>query len=132
MNELRQKRREILAQIDKLEKERCEKCADRLLYGANAPKSYYECRCKAAVRIRELGDQLLRFTTKRVDLVDEHLKMQPKELTLTLYQEIKKVDFDGKKITDYAIAKHYGINPRNFAGWKKREWENELTTRCHQ
>lgn len=125
--ELRKKRCEILSQIDKLEKRRCEKCTDRLLYGANAPKSFYECECEAAVEIRKLGEQLMKLITERMDPAEEFLKMQPDELTLEVYQEIKQAEFDGKKITDYAIARRYGINPKNFVNWKKREWGIETT-----
>lgn len=48
----RRKRRQILVEIDELEKERCEVCR---LSGWKATLEEYRCGCTAAVEIRKRG-----------------------------------------------------------------------------
>lgn len=49
-------RLEVLAEIDRLENERCDNCRGPM--GLNAKVDRYRCGCPAAVRIRKIGDKL--------------------------------------------------------------------------
>lgn len=55
--EIKQKRKELLARIDRLELNRCKVCKS----AAINPKST-KCQCQAAVEIRDLGKQLDELT----------------------------------------------------------------------
>lgn len=120
---LKSKRREILLKIDRLEKRRCPNCT---MEGVrNAESARYLCNCDSAVKIRILGDKLMDLITKRIDPTEEFLKTLPEELTVKVYREIKSLDFDGKVITDRAIARHYKMSGSTWTRWKN---EHNLIT----
>ena len=56
---MRQKRIEILKQIDLLESKRCDKCTAHSKYNNTL------CECPAAVKVRKLGDELMMLTKPR-------------------------------------------------------------------
>jgi len=53
---MRWNRIEAYAEIDRLDKERCNNCSGFL--GPNASVKEYQCKCSAAVKIREIGKYL--------------------------------------------------------------------------
>lgn len=109
----KQVRKTILAQIDALEKQRCDKC--------NTQSAGINCKCKAAVEIRKLGKEFEAISkVKR--------KARIKELLSTLtYESINLETYDALKcleITDKEIIQRSKINQFDLHLWR---FENGLT-----
>ena len=64
VDDIKQKRIEILAEITKLNKDRCDRCS-----GSTFPTR--PC-CDASVQVRELGKQLLTLVKERKACAGEH------------------------------------------------------------
>lgn len=50
-------RLEILSEIDRLDRQRCDNCRGRI--GFNTPVAQMRCGCKAAVKIREMANKMI-------------------------------------------------------------------------
>ena len=120
--EMRRKRLEILSEIDRLEKDRCDFCIDEAL-SKNNNKS--NCDCPASVEVLKLGNQLLKLVSSRktTDLEDikapnmQHVTI--KDLTVDLYKKMKLA-----KMRDVDIYRKAKVGSDTFYRWKT---ENGLT-----
>lgn len=106
MMSLKEKRVEVLNDIERLLKERCEKCMSS---GNNAS---IWCECYASVGLRKCGDELLRLTKPRT--WDKKLDQVKKEGTLTLreYTELLKYG-----VTRSEVANVLGIVDTKLSDW---------------
>lgn len=109
MKTLKQRRRELLIQIDKYSARRCENC--RLGKGNNAKM---DCICMASIKIRELGDQLVSLVNKRN--WESKLKEIGKKGKITVSDYI---DLQIYEVKDDEIAKRLGVPTHIFRNWKK-------------
>lgn len=103
----KQVRKTILAQIDTLEKQRCDKC--------NTQSAGINCKCKAAVEIRKLGKKFEAISAVK-------RKARIKELLSTLtYESINLETYGALKcleITDREITQRSKINPIELHHWR--------------
>lgn len=108
-------RQRILAQISELEKQRCSTCAH---YNDASTK----CDCAAAVKIRELGQQLIDITAnKRKSILAEKLKrIRQDGLTVEGYKELREMDLTNKQ-----IIKALGVSEPKFYEWKSSALGNQ-------
>ena len=90
---MRQKRIEILKQIDLLESKRCNECTAHSKYNNTL------CGCPAAVKVRKLGDELMLLTKPRGGNAAARLdKMKFEDMTVEIYKDIKKTGMSDKDI----------------------------------
>lgn len=120
-HDLRRKRLEILYEIDRLEKERCNFCADDAL-SHNTNKS--SCDCHASVEVRKLGNQLLKLVSKRKDAV---VKVIPNFAGLTIdnLTAEKYKEFKAQSVSDVLIMKNLNIGTHRFYKWKREVGLND-------
>lgn len=104
----RAERLAILKEIEMLNRDRCKDCTVLAISNDNNSR----CGCPAAVRIRELGNRLMRTTPRAV--VDETPRITDVELTVEGYKALK-----GRGIKDRNIAKYFKIGESKLSRWKK-------------
>lgn len=108
--DIKTQRLEILAKIDVLDKERCEKCI-----GGQNTNEEMNCNCPAAVKVRKLGKEYASLATevreKRMKALINELKCNG--LSVELYQKLRETELTDKQI----IAKSK-MNKRDFVEWK--------------
>lgn len=118
---LKQARRAILAEIDRLEVERCEKCAGPVGNQSNRSE-VANCDCAAAVRIRELGSILSQDNAviKKEVFKEPAVPVVPPDeiITVEKYQEMK-----ASGLRDQDIMKAIGWHTAKFYAWKR---ENKI------
>ena len=114
--DMRRKRLEILLEIDRLDKLRCEFCATDSGF-SSANKSI--CDCPSSVEVAKLGNQLMKLVSARKN-AETKVKITPNFTDLTLenltvkkYQEFKK-----QEVSDAAIFKGLGVGARRLNKWK--------------
>lgn len=104
---MRRERLNILRRIAELDEERCDKCIDREMT---------ICECRAAVKVRNLGDKLITLTRPRRREADDMLRaLTFEDLTPEVYATLKR-----EKVSDREIAKFCKVNPPEINRWKKR------------
>lgn len=117
---LSQARRSVLAEIDRLDAERCDAC--RL---PNSIKP--NCECYAATRVRELGNALcsvgvipkvesvkIKKVVKPVETKESLLKaITPETFTVEVYETLKRL-----KVSDTEIQKRLAWHGSKFYAWK--------------
>lgn len=106
---LKQRRRELLMQIDKYSERRCENC--KLGKGNNAKM---DCICMASIKIRELGSQLDSLVNKRS--WESELNGIRKRGRITVLEYIDLQIYD---ITDERIAEVLGVPAYIFRNWRR-------------
>lgn len=106
----------ILYEIELLKKQTCEKCQNK-----QSKISRVNCKCKAAVKIRELGDRLMNLVNDRswqglLDEIKERRRMTVKQyMTLRRYEE-----------SDEELLKILGVGEVTFRRWKNRNGLSNL------
>lgn len=121
--ELRKSRLKVLAEIDRLDKLRCDFCSNEIVGNSYEEKS--KCDCSAAVEIRGLGDQLMKLVSKQkvkeVEL-DPIAELPPmpniegltiNELSVEIYKQLKLW-----KMTDAQIKRKIRVGNDKFHKWK--------------
>lgn len=107
----KQKRLEILAKIDVLEKKRCSACE-----GTANNSGEMKCKCPAAVEIRKLGvayESVSKETrAKRIKALIKQLKQS--YLTKDLYMALRELE-----VTSKEIQKHSKMKESDFVYWKR-------------
>lgn len=122
---LRKSRLEVLAEIDRLEKLRCDFCH---LDAGFSPVEKSRCGCDAAVAIRKLGIRLNKLLSPRRDEDCEVLPplnmdgLTIETITPELYKAMKL-----RKMTDTQIFKHLRIGGVRFNKWKKENGVGKKT-----
>lgn len=108
--EAKEKRIELLKQIDVLNKDRCEVCA-----GDNAGHESTRCKCPAAVAIRKLGAEYESIATaSRKGRINALFRQGRKEgLTLELYTALRELELNNEQ-----IYKGIRMPERDYYDWK--------------
>lgn len=108
--EAKEKRIELLKQIDVLDKDRCDVCA-----GDNAGHESTRCKCPAAVAIRKLGVEYESIATaSRKGRISALLRQGRKEgLTLELYTALRELELNNEQ-----IYKGIRMQERDYYDWK--------------
>ena len=100
----------ILLEIEDLNKLRCGQCT--------VPLNHLEatCQCYAAVKVRELGHEMLNLTKPRnaheFDLLE---KVGIENLAEGIYRQVKAAG-----LKEVEIAKALKVSPANLYNWRKR------------
>lgn len=124
--ELLKSRLKVLAEIDRLDKKRCDFCSNEIEGNSYEEKS--KCGCSAAVEIRGLGDQLMKLVSKR-KVNEIELPPMPNvngltidKLTVKMYEQLKS-----RKMTDTQIMKQLCVGTNKFHKWKSDNRLNHKT-----
>lgn len=120
MKTLKQRRLELLIQIDKYSARRCNNC--RLGQGNNS-KIY--CVCQASMKIRELGDQLMSLINARAWEKDLKGIGKRGKITISEYIDLQKYD-----VTDVDIAEQLGVPAHRLRLWKKENNVSVIRKMC--
>lgn len=114
--QLRSARTKILHEISVLDTQRCEHCTPDDDERWN--KSTSNCECVAAVKIRELGEDLMKLVSERIEVKKkvptfDFGENTIKTLTVKLYREAK-----AQGLTDPMISESLGVNKSTVDRWK--------------
>lgn len=112
-SEVKQKRRAILQQIDRLEKNRCIVCI-----GGTANTKEINCQCEAAVEIRKLGAEYEAVAkSSRKNRIQALIgQIQKNGISKELYLNLRELDMTSKE-----IQKVSGLGQLEFHIWKQNE-----------
>lgn len=134
--EVRHERKRLLAQIDKLEIGRCERCAN-----TPSDQKMVHCDCLSAVEIRKCGEALIKTVTrnrdKEIDKVIAGIKKngltvdsyrQIKEFGLSDAQLIERIGWYKVKLTDFkydnGMTKYKGPDQTEIPEWAQQKADN--------
>lgn len=126
---LRQSRLDLLAELDLLRNEMCDKCRRPV------SQEQYNCDCSTAIRIREIGNQLSTLSNKRSEIemknrLKEVRKVSTNNNAMEITEEaVNTMREDG--LTYTAIAKHFGITATTLAT-RRQNWELERVRKKHK
>lgn len=120
-------RLELLAELDRLKDELCDNCRKPV------SQAQYTCECSAALRIREIGQELSTLLNERAEVKNvpkEVRKVNAKNKTSEITEEaVSAMREEGMTYT--AIAKHFGVSITTLTT-HRQNWELERVRAQHQ
>ena len=122
----RQARMDLLAELDQLKDQACEKCRKPV------SGDQYTCSCPAATRMREIGQELSTSINERTKIdvfTKEVMKVAMKNKTPEITEEAVNAMRD-KGMTYAAIAKEFGVSAPALAN-RRQNWELERVRAQH-
>lgn len=103
----------ILSEIDRLNQHRCSNCVIGFSNSAKAT-----CDCDADIKIRSLGDRLMRLINRRESEILLESLTDIHKLTVDDYIKLKEAE-----VPDLDISKSLGVGRKIFARWRR---ENQI------
>lgn len=110
--QIKRKRREILLKIDLLNKKRCDNCAGYQGNESNT-ESVMQCKCDAAVKVRNLGARLESLTRERP--WESKVKEIKKKKSISVNEYL---DLQFYNVHDVVIIRVLSVSQSHFRKWK--------------